>query len=70
LKLEGIHVDEEKTINDPELLMEVISFIVEYMSMKKRVSFDNCEHHHKLEHTLDVLNIPTEVQKRMNSELR
>jgi len=24
LKLEGIHVDEEKTINDPELLMEVI----------------------------------------------
>ena len=28
LKLEGIHVDEEKTINDPELLMEVIVFIV------------------------------------------
>jgi hypothetical protein len=23
LQLEGIHVDEEKTINDPELLMEV-----------------------------------------------
>lgn len=31
LKLEGIHVDEEKTINDPELLMEVISFILTYM---------------------------------------
>jgi len=24
LKLEGIHVDEEKTINDPELLMEMM----------------------------------------------
>jgi len=28
LKLERIHVDEEKTISDPELLMEVILFII------------------------------------------
>lgn len=28
LKLKGIQVDEEKTINDPELLMEVVFFFI------------------------------------------
>jgi hypothetical protein len=33
LKLEGIKVDEEQTINDPELLMEVILFCIQTCSV-------------------------------------